>query len=81
MPEDIEQPLVQPKWWLDSTTVKALLKTLVSPTIVLLSSFGVKFASDQTNAIVDFLAALFSLYGFIEGMMHRNSKGPLSLTK
>lgn len=71
----------EPKWWLDSQTVRATLLTAV-PTIVTLGAlFGVHIQNDQVELFVNGIAAVIGLVGLTKLLVDRFEKKDITFKK
>lgn len=59
------------KFWLDSTTVRASLITILPAALMLLKAFHVEIGEGEANSIVDGLAALVGLVGAVVAIYGR----------
>lgn len=69
------------KFILDSTTIRAVLVTLIAPTKLLLETCGVKFDSHIVDAAVELGAVAISVGAGLYLAWKRNKQAPLTFTR
>lgn len=71
-----------PKWWLDSTTVRGGLMTLIPTLSYILKMFGVEIGDSEQQTIVDGITSLIGLVGVIFVLVGRfKAKSNIKLIK
>lgn len=66
---------IEPKWWMDSTTVRGALLTIAPTIVAILHLFSIQILNDEITLIVEGLAGLAGLAGAVMAIVGRSRSG------
>lgn len=70
------------KWWLNSTTIRGALVTILPVIVLALKAFGVDIATEEQDQFIDAIASVIGLIGTIYAIIGRfEAKKEISIEK